>query len=208
MTGGNLGLISPLVIRFRSQLESHGYRHIKNAHEGITCIFTYIRTELMTIWIDSNTKWSHWSTELRKSLRMWFGEVCSCCCWSLLPELAWDILATTYKDFFSPLYILMINDLSVLSDYYSNNIAVPFYEENWYQVSHSIPQNFDIIPFSLSLENHTKCRLIISIITTWAKGNGNCTATRPHYPTLWLRAALSHLWEATHHKQSDDLQPR
>ena len=109
--------------------------------------------------------------------------------------------------FLSSVYL---NDqwLSVLSDYYSNNIAVPFYEENWYQVSHSIPQNFDIIPFSLSLENHTKCRLIISIITTWAKGNGNCTATRPHYPTLWLRAALSHLWEATHHKQSDDLQPR
>ena len=36
-------------------------------------------------------------TELRKSLRTWFGEVCYCCCLSLLPELAWDILATTYK---------------------------------------------------------------------------------------------------------------
>ena len=27
-------------------------------------------------------------TELRKSLRTWFGEVCSCCCLSLLPKLA------------------------------------------------------------------------------------------------------------------------
>ena len=40
-------------------------------------------------------------TELRKSLCTWFGEVCSCCCLPLLPQLACNILATTYKDFFS-----------------------------------------------------------------------------------------------------------
>ena len=45
------------------------------------------------------------STELRKSLRMWFGEVCYCCCLPLLPQIAYTILATTYKDFFSALYI-------------------------------------------------------------------------------------------------------
>ena len=46
-------------------------------------------------------------TELRKSLCTWFGEVCSCCCSSLLPQLACNILATTYKDFFFALYILI-----------------------------------------------------------------------------------------------------
>ena len=45
-------------------------------------------------------------TELRKSLRMWFGEFCSCCCLSLLPQPAYYILATSYKDFFSALYTL------------------------------------------------------------------------------------------------------
>ena len=45
-------------------------------------------------------------TELRKFLCTWFGEVCFCCCLSLLPQLAWNILATRYKDFFSALYIL------------------------------------------------------------------------------------------------------
>ena len=37
-------------------------------------------------------------TELRKFLCTWFGEVCSCCCLSLLPQLACNILATAYKD--------------------------------------------------------------------------------------------------------------
>ena len=35
------------------------------------------------------------------SLCTWFGEVCSCCCLSLLPQLAYNILPTMYKDFFS-----------------------------------------------------------------------------------------------------------
>ena len=39
-------------------------------------------------------------TELRKSLCTWFGEVCSCCCLPLLPQLACNILATTYKYYF------------------------------------------------------------------------------------------------------------
>ena len=43
-------------------------------------------------------------TELRKSLCTWFGEFCSCFCLPLLPQLAYNILATTYEDFFSPLY--------------------------------------------------------------------------------------------------------
>ena len=43
-------------------------------------------------------------TELRKFLCTWFGEVCSCCCLSLLPQLACIILATTYKEIFSALY--------------------------------------------------------------------------------------------------------
>ena len=42
-------------------------------------------------------------TELRKSPCTWFGEVCSCCCLPLLPQPAYNILATTYKDFFSAL---------------------------------------------------------------------------------------------------------
>ena len=33
---------------------------------------------------------------------VWFGEVCSCCSSSLLPQLACNILATTYKHFFRP----------------------------------------------------------------------------------------------------------
>ena len=32
---------------------------------------------------------------------MWFGEVCSCCCLSLLPQFACNILATMYKKIFS-----------------------------------------------------------------------------------------------------------
>ena len=36
---------------------------------------------------------------------MWFGEVCSCCCLSLLPQLACNFLATTYEHIFSALYI-------------------------------------------------------------------------------------------------------
>ena len=43
-------------------------------------------------------------TELRKFLCTWFGEVCSCCCLSPLPQLACIILATTYKGIFSALY--------------------------------------------------------------------------------------------------------
>ena len=35
---------------------------------------------------------------------MWFGEDCSCCCLSLLPQLAYNILATTYKDYFPAQY--------------------------------------------------------------------------------------------------------
>ena len=42
-------------------------------------------------------------TELRKFLCTWFGEVCFCCCLSLLPQLAYIILATTYKEIFSAL---------------------------------------------------------------------------------------------------------
>ena len=34
-----------------------------------------------------------------------FGEVWYCCCLPHLPQLAYNILATTYKDFFSALYI-------------------------------------------------------------------------------------------------------
>ena len=37
-------------------------------------------------------------SELRKFLRTWFGEFCSCCCLPLLPQLACSILATTYKE--------------------------------------------------------------------------------------------------------------
>ena len=43
-------------------------------------------------------------TELRKSPCTWFSEVCSCCCLSPLPLFAYNILATTYEDFFSALY--------------------------------------------------------------------------------------------------------
>ena len=43
-------------------------------------------------------------SELRKSLRTCFGEFCSCCCLSLLPQPAYYILTTSYKDFFSALY--------------------------------------------------------------------------------------------------------
>ena len=35
---------------------------------------------------------------------MWFGEDCSCCRLSLLPQLAYNILATTYKDYFPAQY--------------------------------------------------------------------------------------------------------
>ena len=42
-------------------------------------------------------------TELRKFLCTWFGEVCSCCRLSHLPQLACNILATTYKEIFSAL---------------------------------------------------------------------------------------------------------
>ena len=48
-------------------------------------------------------------TELRKSLRTWFGEVYYCCCLPLLHQLAYNILAITYKDFFSALYCLLHN---------------------------------------------------------------------------------------------------
>ena len=44
-------------------------------------------------------------TELRKYLCTRFGEVCSCCCLSLLPRLACIILATMYKEIFSALYV-------------------------------------------------------------------------------------------------------
>ena len=44
------------------------------------------------------------TTELRKFLCTWFGEVCSSCCLSLLPQFACNILATTYKEIFSALY--------------------------------------------------------------------------------------------------------
>ena len=36
-------------------------------------------------------------TELRKSLHTWLGEICSCCCLSLLPQLVCNILTTTYN---------------------------------------------------------------------------------------------------------------
>ena len=35
----------------------------------------------------------------------WFGEVGSCCCLPLLPEIACNILATTYKYYFRTQYI-------------------------------------------------------------------------------------------------------
>ena len=44
------------------------------------------------------------NTEVRKSLCTLFGEVCSCWCLPLLPQLACNILATTYRDLFSALY--------------------------------------------------------------------------------------------------------
>ena len=44
------------------------------------------------------------TTGLRKFLCTWFGEVCSCCSLSLLPQLACNILATMYKQIFSALY--------------------------------------------------------------------------------------------------------
>ena len=44
------------------------------------------------------------TTEPRKFLCTWFGEVCSCCCLSLLPQLACKILATTYEEILSALY--------------------------------------------------------------------------------------------------------
>ena len=64
-----------------------------------------------------------WSTEVRKSLCTWFGEVGSCCCLPLLPQLAWNILTTTYKDFFSPLYSWKQIIAKFFSRYYTN-IAV------------------------------------------------------------------------------------
>ena len=45
------------------------------------------------------------TTELRKFLCTWFGEVCSCCSLSLLPQPAYNIIATMYKQIFSALYI-------------------------------------------------------------------------------------------------------
>ena len=36
---------------------------------------------------------------------MWFGEVCSCCCVLLPPQLSQNILATTYKNYFRAQYM-------------------------------------------------------------------------------------------------------
>ena len=49
-------------------------------------------------------------TGLRKFLCTWFGEVCSSCWLSLLPQLACNTLATTYKEIFTALET--INKLS------------------------------------------------------------------------------------------------
>ena len=47
-------------------------------------------------------------TELRKFLCTWFGEVCSCCSLSLLPQPACNILATMCKQIFSALYLVSV----------------------------------------------------------------------------------------------------
>ena len=40
---------------------------------------------------------------------MWFGEFCSFCCLSLLPQLACSIFPTMYKDFFRALYMKVLS---------------------------------------------------------------------------------------------------
>ena len=45
-----------------------------------------------------------------KSLCLWFGKFCSCCCLPPLPQLACSILPTTYKEFFPALYMSQDNE--------------------------------------------------------------------------------------------------
>ena len=86
-----------LAVYLQATTEKLGVYHI---HAGLQTVRHSILSTLMSLNYSQK-----WTTELRKFLCTWFGEVSSCCCLSLLPQLACNILGTTYKEIFSALNV-------------------------------------------------------------------------------------------------------
>ena len=82
-------------------------------------IFSSIPSAFQTLCIKVSTS----TTGPRRSLCTWFGEVYSCCCLPLLPQLACNVIETTYKYFFSALYRLVLQCIQC------NGISNPIIKE-------------------------------------------------------------------------------
>ena len=90
------------LVKFAYGAQNRFYLHKNKSF--FTFVAAYVRYWIKVL-IPRNSNFTDICTDLRKSPCMWFGEVCSCCCLPLLPQLAYNIRATTYEDFFSALYL-------------------------------------------------------------------------------------------------------
>ena len=120
---------------------------------------------------------------MRFNICMWFGEICSCSCLTVLPGSAWVLLNTICKDKMSSLYIFLKKALVDDQEFFLSNILL--ITMTLFCILRATLQCGSISHLSQLNMIHSTIRILLVMSASTRSTQPNCCAGFPKRLSRW-----------------------